>query len=272
MDPSVVRVGTSGWGYDDWRGGFYSRSTEPRDYLKSYARVFDAVEVNSSFYGSSSRERFAQWADVTPAGFVFAVKVPDTITHDARLRDVAPLVAQFLADVEPLAARGKLGPLLAQLPPSLKRTPESARDLAAFLALVPRAIDVSVEFRHASWWTPETFAALAARNAALTWSVNDYVAVPEVMTADWAYVRFIGNHQDIQKFDRIQADRSADVRAFKSRFHRVTTARAVYVFINNHFMGFAPATAQMVQRELGLPVADLARAQRAGPQRGLAEF
>lgn len=270
--PVPFRVGTSGWGYDDWRGAFYAPGTEPRDYLAAYARVFDCVEVNSSFYGAGSREQVQRWADATPKEFTFAVKLPDTITHESRLRGVDDLLARFLADLAPLAASGKLGPLLCQLPPSLKRTGESLADLARFLALVPRDVDVAVEFRHASWFVPETFAALHARNAALVWSLNDYVTVPEVLTADWVYARLIGNHQDVQKFDRIQLDRRADVRAWAPRFHRVTTGRGVYVFINNHFMGHAPATAQIVQRELGLPVADLAKARRGGPQRGLLDF
>lgn len=263
-------VGCTGWSYDDWRGTFYAPQVQPGQMLERYARVFDVVEVDSSYYAPPPRERVERWAAVTPPGFTFTLKLPGRITHDAALRGTEGLLAHFLERIEPLQRSGKLGPLLVQLPASF--VPDKDADaLEAFLEKLPPEYRWAVELRNKKWWTRRTFSALERAGAALVWSVNHYASAPPEETADFLYARFIGD-RELTRFDRIQRDLTAELRAWKERFEKAARASLAYIILNNHFMGHAPTSATIVQELLGQPVADLAQAARDGGQRGLADF
>ncbi|HLQ42010.1 MAG TPA: DUF72 domain-containing protein, partial [Thermoplasmata archaeon] len=113
-----LRVGCSGWGYDDWLGGFYPLDTPKSEYLKLYSSVFDCVEVDSSFYRNPGPAMTKGWYKSTPPGFLFAMKMPKRITHEKKLKGVAENLGWFYASAKEL--REKCGPLVAQLPPSIK--------------------------------------------------------------------------------------------------------------------------------------------------------
>ena len=149
---ATARIGTSGWAYAHWRERFYPRGLSPRDYLPYYSQHFDTVEINRSFYRLPTREQFQRWADLTPPGFVFAVKASRLITHVQRLADVREPLAQLLGAASGLGP--KLGPVLFQLPPSLAVDLER---LDAFLALLPDGVRCVFEFRHPSWLVPAVF-------------------------------------------------------------------------------------------------------------------
>lgn len=266
-----VRVGCAGWGYDDWVGPFYARGTPAGEFLAAYSRVFDAVEVDSTYYRAPSRSHTARWAEVTPKGFLFCPKLPEEIVRTRKLRDVDDLVAQFLEGIEPLRAAGKLGPLVAQTTPGLVADKHGA-DMRRFLDLVPRAYDLAIEFRNDSWWTSDTYDALRGRGAALVWSWTQYGTTPAERTADWTYARLIGD-RELTKFDRIQRDVTPILQDAKSRLvAAASTLSRAFVIANNHVGGFAPATVNMILEALGMTRADLARAARTAGQRGLGEF
>ncbi|MCI4337248.1 MAG: DUF72 domain-containing protein [Thermoplasmata archaeon] len=258
------RVGCSGWSYDDWRGPFYPAGAAPGEYLERYARVFDLVEVDSSFYRPPTPFLVRRWAAVTPPGFCFTPKVPRDVTH--RTTPESPAVLQqFLESLAPLVAAGKLGPLLAQFPPSFKAD-EGRPRLEALLESIPRSYRLAVELRHRSWWTEATLSQLADRGAALVWSVYPGVHPPYAVTADFVYARFIGD-REIQQFDRIQRDRRGELEEMAGHFRKEgVSAQEIYALVNNHFMGYGPGAAEMLREVLGIPPADLGAAQRSPGQ------
>jgi len=265
------RLGCTGWGYDDWRGGFYPPGTPASEYLERYARVFGFTEVDSTYYRVPAREQVARWATATPPGFLFSAKFPGDVTHKASLRGAESTVDAFLVALAPLKAAGKLGPLVLQFPASFKREP-NADALDAFLAALPADVQVAVELRHPSWFVPATYAMLESRRASLVWGVHEGGRAPPVLTSDALYARLIGDRA-LTRFDKVQRDLTPEVRYWRDRFEdEGRSARIAYVIVNNHFMGFAPETVDLVARELGLARPDLGAARRDGGQRSLRDL
>ena len=132
--PAPIRIGTQGWNYDAWVGPFYPEGTRPVDFLRVYARAFDTVEVDSTFYAIPAPRTLRDWAERVPDEFQFALKMPQEITHESRLRNVAPALDQFFERARELGP--KLGPVLVQLGPDF--APNELPALATFLPLLPR--------------------------------------------------------------------------------------------------------------------------------------
>jgi len=261
-------IGCSGWSYDDWIGPFYPTGTAPGDFLSRYARVFRVVEVDSSFYRAPTPFLVRRWAERTPDGFRFALKVPREVTHETAPPAVHDVLDPFLSSLEPLRSRGKLGPVVLQFPPSFRAGTGRAR-LELLLEAIPREYALAVELRHGSWWTDTTRSLLEGRRAALVWSVVPETRPPPWVTGDFLYARFIGNRA-LTQFDRIQRDARSEIVAMKSVFENEGRSVAtVYAFANNHFMGFGPGTAAVIAEVLGESLPDLGAAGRAPGQRRL---
>ena len=258
-------LGCSGWAYDDWVGPFYPAGTPASEFLVRYARVFPTVEVDSSFYRSPAPSVIRRWADRTPTGFRFSLKIPREVTHPTRGSDPEGTLARFLEGIRTLEGAGKLGPIVLQFPPSFRARSESDR-LVHLLGLVPRERALAVELRHESWWTGATRRALESRGAALVWSVVPSARFPPWVTADFLYLRWIGD-RTLTRFDRLQRDASAEMEEMRHRLDEHGAAAAtVYSYANNHFMGFGPGTVAAWARTLGEDVPDLGRAARAPGQ------
>ncbi|MBT2406504.1 MULTISPECIES: DUF72 domain-containing protein [unclassified Streptomyces] len=181
-----VLVGTSGWQYRDWAGVLYPQGRPQRLWLEEYTQHFHTVESNNAFYRLPAPETFADWRERTPPGFVMAVKASRFLTHIKRLREPQEPVRRLMEHSSALGDR--LGPVLLQLPPTLRVDVEA---LDACLACFPRRTRVAVEPRHDSWWIPEVREVLTARGAALCWADRGSRPVtPLWRTADWGYVRF----------------------------------------------------------------------------------
>jgi len=180
-----VLIGTSGWMYRDWRRRFYPDGVAQKRWLEHYAESFDTVESNSAFYRLPDKKTFEDWACRTPRDFVWAVKMSRYLTHIRRLRAPAEPVTRFLDHARGLGA--KLGPVLLQLPPTLKA------DLDALDETLRRMGDrarVAVEFRHDSWFSDETEAVLRERRAALCLADRSSKPVtPLWRTTGWGYLR-----------------------------------------------------------------------------------
>lgn len=258
-------VGCSGWAYEDWVGPFYPPGTPPGDFLSRYARVFRTVEVDSSFYRAPTPFLVRRWAERTPEGFRFALKMPRDVTHEASPPALHDVVDPFLASLEPLRSSGKLGPVLLQFPASFRAT--TGRDrLEQLLNAVPREYALAVELRHRSWWTEATRSLLEARTAALVWSVVPDARPPAWVTSDFLYARFIGDRA-LTTFGRIQRDGRPEIVAMKRLFEEEgRPVDTVFAFSNNHFMGYGPGTAAIVCEVLGEPVPDLSAAGRTPGQ------
>ena len=182
----MVYAGTSGWAYSSWKPGFYPAKLASAKFLSYYATRLNSVEVNYTFRNFPADRLLNGWMDATPAGFKFAIKAHQRITHVKRLRGAAELTAEFISSLQPLEKAGKLGPILFQLPPNLKCDVPLLKE---FLAGLPRRLRAAFEFRETSWFTKEVFAALRERNAALCLAESDEIQTPPVQTADFFYLR-----------------------------------------------------------------------------------
>ncbi len=179
-----VLAGTSGYSYPAWKGSFYPASLPASRMLAAYAGRLPAVEINATFYRMPQARTLAGWRAQVPPAFVFALKGPQRITHVKRLAGAAEDVAFFHSVAAELG--DALGPVLWQLPPSLKKDLPRLRE---FLALLPRGGRAAFEFRHASWHDDEVLAALSDAGAALCIADDEARATPVVATAPFGYLR-----------------------------------------------------------------------------------
>jgi uncharacterized protein YecE (DUF72 family) len=181
-----VYAGTSGWAYASWKPDFYPPKLPSAQFLSHYATRLNSVEVNYTFRSEVTQELLAGWIAATPAGFQFAVKAHQRITHILRLRDVRKPVADFFASLAPLRQAGKLGPVLFQLPPNFKC---DLPRLEGFLAAIPRGTRAAMEFRHPSWFADAVYARLRRAHVALCEAESEKLETPEVVTVDFRYLR-----------------------------------------------------------------------------------
>jgi uncharacterized protein YecE (DUF72 family) len=182
---SKLLVGTSGYAYPAWRGAFYPKKLVSSEFLAYYAQHFPTVEINNTFYRMPKPEMIAQWKTQVPADFSFVLKVPQRITHHARLKEAA---AEPLAHFYKVACGlGKqLGPVFLQLPPNLKK---DIPRLTAFLAWQAKKTSMAIEFRHASWFDDEVFNLLRKHRVALCIADSEASTTPLVATASFGYLR-----------------------------------------------------------------------------------
>src|SRR6185312_3665842 len=183
---SKLVAGASGYSFKEWCGPFYPPKTKSEDMLPFYSARLPTVEINNTFYRMPQTTMLDHWAQVTPAGFRFAIKASRRITHISRLKESAADSVAYL--YKNLAALGsKRGPVLFQLPPLLKK---DLPRLESFLAMLPAGHQAAFEFRNASWFEDDVYAALRGAGAALCLSEReDNAPPPLVETADWGYVR-----------------------------------------------------------------------------------
>jgi uncharacterized protein YecE (DUF72 family) len=181
-----IYAGTSGWAYAAWKPAFYPAKLAAAKFLQYYATRLNSVEVNMTFRRHPTEKLLAGWSAAAPEGFQFSIKAHQSITHFARLRGAAGATLDFLASLEPLREAKKLGPVLFQLPPDLKC--DLAR-LREFLGALPRGFRAAMEFRHDTWFMPETYELLRGKNVALCLAESDDRETPDVSTADFSYFR-----------------------------------------------------------------------------------
>jgi uncharacterized protein YecE (DUF72 family) len=184
-------AGTSGFSYKEWLGPFYPEKLPPREMLHYYAERFPTVEINNTFYRMPAVQILEQWSEQVPDQFAFTLKAPRRITHEKRLRETEPQVTEFMRRAAALG--NKLGVVLFQLPPYLKKDLPRLRD---FLHQLPSGGRIAFEFRHASWQDDEVYEALRSQGTMLCVTDNDEGDTPFVVTADCAYVRLRRTHYD----------------------------------------------------------------------------
>jgi uncharacterized protein YecE (DUF72 family) len=180
-------VGPSGWAYPTWKPDFYPAKLAQKKFLSHYATQLNTVEVNFTFLQLVKESTIQNWLQDTPAHFRFGIKAHQVITHIKRLKGTEDFVPRFLATIEPLAAAGKLGPVLFQLPPNLKADATLLKD---FLAILPRTVPAAFEFRHDSWFSDSTWGLLKSNSAALCVAETETLTTPEVATGPFVYYRF----------------------------------------------------------------------------------
>lgn len=236
------RVGCSGWNYKSWRGRFYPRDLPAAKWLQFYATRFNTVEINNSFYRLPERTTFENWRAQVPASFLFAVKASRFLTHMKRLLEPEEPLARMFERVSGLGRRA--GPVLYQLPPSL------ALDLPRldrFLRALPRARLHVVEFRHPSWYVPQTFELLMRRRVALCLHDKAGSAISEPAVGPFVYVRFHGASGRYHgSYSRSHLERWAHTLA-----EHVRGGRRVFAYFNNDVDAAATANAATLREMLG---------------------
>ena len=254
-----LHLGCQGWNYAAWVGPFFPTRTRAADFLTVYARAFDTVEVDSTFYATPAAQTVRGWAERTPAAFRFSLKLPQEITHELRLRNAHAQCDRFFEVARELGP--KLGAVLVQLGPDF--APSELPALAAFLPALPRDVRVAVEFRHRGWINDGILALLAEHNVALAlvdarWIPRATVLkLAERPTADFAYLRWMGPDRELVDYSRVQHDRSKELAAWLRVLPGITArVQTVYGYVNNHFSGHSPATVRELQRQLGQVVVD----------------
>jgi uncharacterized protein YecE (DUF72 family) len=238
----ALHVGTSGWHYKDWWGPFFPKDIRKKDALSYYATRFITTELNAPFYRLPSLRTVESWFAQTPDDFRFAWKASKYITHWKRLSgDPAPSLALQEERVKRL--RHKLGPILFQLPPSLK---QDQHRLASFLKLLKSRRRYSFEFRHPSWYTPATFRLLSDHDISLCLSDHVDAPAPREVTAGWVYIRNHGSsgHYRGRYADKALKDWARAIRRWRKE------GRDIWCFFDNDVKSAAPADAQKLLQRL----------------------
>jgi uncharacterized protein YecE (DUF72 family) len=234
-----IWIGTSGYNYPEWKGRFYPSTLVAAKMLPYYAERFPTVEINYTFYRMPTEKVVEGWQRATPDVYALTLKAPKRITHDARLRHAEDPLQQFLQVAGTLGP--KLGALLFQLPPNLKK---DVPLLAAFLDEFPPRVRAAFEFRHPSWFDDEVYALLRTRNLALCIADSEKLSTPLETTADYGYFRLRDEgytSEDIARW--------ADVIA-----HRASEAQEVFVYFKHEEDGKGPELGRMLMARLGLPL------------------
>ena len=261
----TYRIGCQSWQYEDWitlAGGktiFYPRGTRAPDMLSLYSQIFDTIEVDSTAYGTPAASTIEGWVDETPHDFLFSLKVPRAVTHEFSLSVYSyPLFDEFVEAARTFGP--KLGVILIQLPAAFEATKENAQNVRSFLSRLPTDLRFGIEFRHHGWFVEWMFEEVNSYGVALALVGGKWVPEKimfdafEKTNASFAYIRLMGI-RDLEKFDRVYRDRSDEIARWVTKIKKLP-AENVFIYVDNHFEGHAPATATKVKRYLHLPVVD----------------
>jgi uncharacterized protein YecE (DUF72 family) len=276
-----IRLGTSAFTAAGWEQAFYPAGMKPADYLSYYATQFDAVEVDSTFYRTPAISTVKNWYAKTPPGFLFAAKVPQIITHDKMLADCGEDFHSFLAAMDCLGE--KLGPLLLQFGYFNQNVFGSVDDFLArlvpFLKTIPSGYRFALEIRNKHWLVPRFLDSLRERNIALALIDQSWMPRPKELferrdpiTADFAYVRWLGDRKGIEQqtktWNKIIVDRTADLGEWVEVLKKVSQRRIqILAFANNHYAGFGPGTLEEFRKLWGLkPRQPVLREKEPGSQ------
>jgi uncharacterized protein YecE (DUF72 family) len=233
-------LGTSGWSYADWEGTLYPEGIPSGSRLAEYAKHYATVEIDSTFYGTARRSTVQKWREIVPEGFLFAAKFPQEVTHEKNLVDAEVETENFVRTMAELGDR--LGPLLIQLPPSF--SVEGMGVLEDFLKGLPEGFRYAVEVRHRSWLGSDLPEMLGERGVALT--LIDYPRMPrmEEATADFSYIRWLGDRREFPEgHTHLRKNRDDDLRWWSGLVGRfLEEGRTVFAYANNHYQNHSPST------------------------------
>jgi uncharacterized protein YecE (DUF72 family) len=250
-------IGCSGWSYSSWQGPFYPKGIENSKWLKYYSKVFNYVEIDSSFYRIPNESMVKNWYNRTPENFRFTAKFPKVITHDKRLSDFdEDQLSYFFDSISEL--KEKLLALLIQLPPSIDIV-EGLDALRNILPYLDKGFRYAVEVRHRSWFQDLAYNFFRNNQICLVWSQLADIHTPPIVTSDFVYARLIGDRSIQEKdFGRVQIDRIKEMekvaRNFKNDTNEGKLSGAKYAIVaaNNHYAGFGPGTVNIFRQMLGL--------------------
>lgn len=250
------RLGTQGWGWPHWVGRFYPPGTRPEEYLAFYSKVFDTVEIDTTFYGIPSKSTILSWANKVPDGFRFTAKMPQVITHANGLEGGYEDLTRFLETMSLLG--DKLGPLLVQLPPTFGY--HNLDVLRGFLGLLydpAQEFRFAVEFRNASLLREDVLSLLREHHMALCLNDLEWMPFSVDATTDFAYFRWLGRPSLNGRPTLEPRDLTVDFISWVLKVRRVASqVEELYGFFNDRYGGHAPRTANLLKEILGLSPVD----------------
>jgi uncharacterized protein YecE (DUF72 family) len=245
-----IRIGTSGWHYNDWAGRFYPADLAKNKWLEYYAGHFNTVEINNTFYRQPKPETFKNWHKQAPKNFLYTVKANRFITHIKRLKDAEEPLGRFLEGA--LLLKGNLGPILYQLPPSFHKDLDRLRSFLKVLRSVAKAMErrrpkkqIAVfEFRHESWFSDDSYELMREFNAGFC--IHDLMDVPRIVTSDVIYLRFHGTT------GRYQGNYSKAALQDWAKWIKdnLKGKKAVFAYFNNDYNAYAVNNAKQLEHLL----------------------
>lgn len=239
----AIHIGTSGYVYQDWKKRFYPPGVRQKDWLSFYARYFQTVEINATFYGFFKPEQVKRWHDTTPSGFLFSIKGSRFLTHIRRLSVTEEDITKFFLQVEPL--QEKLSCILWQMPGNFRYGQENFERLKHFLELLPQGVRKCVEFRDSSWFGEPLWNLLEKYHIGFVVSDTSEFPVFEKVTSDFAYIRFHGP-------SKLYASKytEEELQMWAEKIKSLLKSMDVYCYFNNDHLGYALENAKMLQKLL----------------------
>ena len=264
---SKIQIGCKGWNYDDWvtkAGGetvFYPRGTKSNEMLGVYAKIFDTIEVDSTFYAIPASSAIENWYKKTPENFTFSLKMPQEITHEHSLRRSSfPVLDEFCERI--LELKEKLACVLIQLAPHFEASKENAVKLREFLSRLPKEIRFAVEFRDRQWIVDWTFEELERKKVALCLVEGNWIPREKMfeaiarLTTDFSYIRFMGE-RDLVRFDKVYREGDVNLQIWKEEIEKIK-AKNIYIYFSNFYEGHAPESVNKLKKMFGQKTLDAA--------------
>lgn len=268
-----IQVGCQGWNYADWTtkaGGesiFYPRGTKSTEMLEIYSKIFETVEVDSTFYAIPATSTVEGWYQKTGDDFTFSLKLPQEITHDLNLRKNSYVILEEFCE-RSRELKEKLAVVLIQLPPQLEANKENAQNLRNFLEQLPKDIRFAIEFRNRDWMVNWTYEELEKNNVALCLVEGSWI--PREMMfetigkskVDFSYVRWMGE-RDLESFDKVVRLQTSNLEMWKDELEKLKD-KNVFAYFSNFYEGHAPASANKLMKFFGQEITETESLENQG--------
>ena len=266
-------VGCQGWNYTDWTtkiGGesvFYPRGLKPDKMLETYSKIFETVEVDSTFYAIPATSAVEGWYQKTPENFTFSLKLPQEITHEHNLRKSSYIISEEFCE-RARELKEKLAVVLIQLAPQFEANKGNAQNLRNFLEQLPKDIRFAVEFRNRDWMINWTYEELEKNNVALCLVEGSWI--PREMMfetigkskVDFSYVRWMGE-RDLESFDEVVRPQNTNLQMWKAELENFKS-KNVFAYFSNFYEGHAPASAHKLMKLFGQEVTETESLENQG--------
>jgi len=248
-----IDIGTAGWDYKDWVGSFYPKQLERTRHLEYFAKYFDIVEINSTFYNVPSLNMVKNWKLRVPEKFRFIVKVWQNITHNLNDPELDLNLVRFFSAMEPL--KGKIKAFLLQFPPWFKYSESHFSKLKTLFNELPSEYNYIVELRDNSWFNSEILTQFIDGNQIILGTTYMPGIIPYYMENQKIYyIRLIGD-RELTVFNRIQrTQKNALIDLYKNvqNLREIPEIHEIFIIVNNHFQGSAPESVNNLRKKFGI--------------------
>jgi uncharacterized protein YecE (DUF72 family) len=240
-------VGTMGWSYGFWKSVFYPEDLPSSKFLNFYAKKFNSVEVDSTFYRIPRETTIVDWQKQVSERFVFSLKFPQKITHIKMLEGCEEETRVFLERVAFL--KEKLGVLLLQLPPAFNSEHFSSLDY--YLKSLPKKFRYSVEVRNKSLLNQEVYDLLRNYNVALAWVDSAKMPLSSESTSDFVYIRWEGNRKKVRgTIGKSEIDRKENINSWAKKLKPILEEKIIYGYFSKYYSGFPPQDCAYLLKEI----------------------